>query len=114
MIGAVIAVALGFGIFFFTALTHCSMTFPSGMASRASMTADSHYWSITQAAAASLCHYLNSPTRGLWFNEQMPDGTLVDSTVPVNTFYHMVGAIAELDAALRNANPQESTSQWNT
>jgi mannose-6-phosphate isomerase len=66
------------------------------------------------AAAASLRRYLDTPMRGLWFDERKPDGTLIDSPVPASTFYHLVGAIAELDVALRNANPEESTRQWNT
>jgi mannose-6-phosphate isomerase len=80
----------------------------------ASLTGDQKYWSIAQAAAASLCQYLDTPIRGLWFDERQPDGTLVDSPVPASTFYHLVGAIAELDVALRNANSGESTRRWNT
>ena len=79
-----------------------------------SVTGDTRYWSIAQAAAASLCRYLDTPIRGLWFDERKQDDTLVDSPVPASTFYHLVGAIAELDVALRNANPGESTRQWNT
>jgi mannose-6-phosphate isomerase len=80
----------------------------------ASMTGDLKYWSIAQAAAASLRRYLDTPVRGLWFDERKTDGTLVDSPVPASTFYHLVGAIAELDVALRNANPGESIRRWNT
>ena len=80
----------------------------------ASVTGNPNYWSIAQAAAASLRGYLDTPIRGLWFDERKSDGTLIDSPVPASTFYHLVGAIAELDVALRNANPEEGTRQWNT
>lgn len=66
----------------------------------AQITGDARYWRMACAAAESIRPYLTTPIRGLWYDAQLSDGTLVDSPVPASTFYHLVGAIAALDQAL--------------
>jgi mannose-6-phosphate isomerase len=67
----------------------------------ATLTGERQYWSMADAAAASLLPYLNTPVCGLWLDEQLASGELLASPAPASTFYHVVGAIASLDLALR-------------
>jgi mannose-1-phosphate guanylyltransferase/mannose-6-phosphate isomerase len=52
------------------------------------------------ADAASACRglwrYLETPTRGLWRDRQQPDGSFLDEPAPASSFYHLIGAVAEL------------------
>jgi len=66
----------------------------------ATLTGESRYCSMAHAAASSFLPYLNTPLTGLWFDQQLPSGVLLDSPSPASTFYHLVGAIAALDSAL--------------
>jgi mannose/cellobiose epimerase-like protein (N-acyl-D-glucosamine 2-epimerase family) len=66
----------------------------------ATLTGESQFWSMAHAAASSFFPYLNTPLSGLWYDEQLPSGVLLNSPVPASTFYHVVGAIAALDSAL--------------
>jgi mannose/cellobiose epimerase-like protein (N-acyl-D-glucosamine 2-epimerase family) len=77
----------------------------------ASVTGDANYRSIAQTTATSLLRYLNTPTQGLWFDEQMQNGDFVDSSAPASTFYHLVGAIAELHLVLRNDAKDPASTQ---
>jgi mannose/cellobiose epimerase-like protein (N-acyl-D-glucosamine 2-epimerase family) len=67
----------------------------------ATATGDPRYWSMAHAAAASFLPYLRTAVPGLWLDLQRPDGTFADSPAPASTFYHLVGAIAALNTALR-------------
>jgi mannose/cellobiose epimerase-like protein (N-acyl-D-glucosamine 2-epimerase family) len=66
----------------------------------ATLTDAPHYWWMAHSAATSLLPYLKTPVAGLWFDVRQPDGTFLDSPAPASTFYHLVGAILALDAAL--------------
>jgi mannose/cellobiose epimerase-like protein (N-acyl-D-glucosamine 2-epimerase family) len=70
----------------------------------ATLTGESRYCSMAHAAASSFLPYLNTPLTGLWFDQQLPSGVLLDSPSPASTFYHLVGAIAALDSALRGSS----------
>jgi mannose/cellobiose epimerase-like protein (N-acyl-D-glucosamine 2-epimerase family) len=69
----------------------------------ATLTDAAHYWAIAQAAALSIWPYLQTPVPGLWFDVQRPSGSLVHAPAPASTFYHLVGAIAALNTALRGS-----------
>jgi mannose/cellobiose epimerase-like protein (N-acyl-D-glucosamine 2-epimerase family) len=69
----------------------------------ATVTGEPRYWSMAHAAAASFFPYLKTSVPGLWFDLQRPDGTFIDSPAPASTFYHLVGAIAALNTALRSS-----------
>lgn len=66
----------------------------------AQLTGEEHYWAMAADAALSLLPYLQTPVAGLWFDVRLPTGEFVDSPAPASTFYHLVGAIVALDAAL--------------
>jgi mannose/cellobiose epimerase-like protein (N-acyl-D-glucosamine 2-epimerase family) len=68
----------------------------------ATLTRETHYWSMAHAAAASLVPYLETPVAGLWFDVLQPNGVMIDAPAPASTFYHLVGAIAALNTALRS------------
>jgi mannose/cellobiose epimerase-like protein (N-acyl-D-glucosamine 2-epimerase family) len=59
------------------------------------------YWAMAHAAAASFLPYLETPVPGLWFDVRRRSGEIVRSPSPASTFYHLVGAIAALNTALR-------------
>ena len=63
-------------------------------------TGEERYGSIAYAAASSLLPYIATPVPGLWFDLQLPDGRIVDAPAPASTLYHLVEAIAALDANL--------------
>jgi mannose/cellobiose epimerase-like protein (N-acyl-D-glucosamine 2-epimerase family) len=65
----------------------------------ATLTRQPHYWSMADAAANSLCGYLDASVPGLWLDVQLPGGEFLESTAPASTFYHLVGAIAALNRA---------------
>jgi mannose-6-phosphate isomerase len=60
-------------------------------------TGEGCYGAMACAAASSLLPYLATPTSGLWFDLELPDGTMVDSPAPASTLYHLVEAIAAFD-----------------
>jgi mannose/cellobiose epimerase-like protein (N-acyl-D-glucosamine 2-epimerase family) len=69
----------------------------------ATLTGEANYWSMAHAAAASFFPYLKTAVSGLWFDVLQPDGAFVIEPAPASTFYHLVGAIAALNTALRHA-----------
>jgi mannose-6-phosphate isomerase len=69
----------------------------------AALTDESHYWATARAAADSLRPYLDTRTPGLWFDVRMSNAEFKGEVVPASTFYHLVSAIAVLDAV--NAHP---------
>jgi mannose/cellobiose epimerase-like protein (N-acyl-D-glucosamine 2-epimerase family) len=64
------------------------------------ITGDDRYWSIASSAAEGLLRYLNTPIPGLWLDTQLPDGSLLDEPASASSFYHIVAAIKQLEAAL--------------
>jgi mannose/cellobiose epimerase-like protein (N-acyl-D-glucosamine 2-epimerase family) len=68
----------------------------------ATLTREPHYWPMAHAAAASLFPYLETSVAGLWFDVQQPNGVIIDAPAPASTFYHLVGAMAALNTALRS------------
>ncbi len=54
-----------------------------------------------KAAVAGLERYLEVPLMGLWRDKMRPDGSFVDEPAPASSFYHIVCAILELQAATR-------------
>jgi len=66
----------------------------------ASRTQETRYWSMAHAAAVSFLPYLETAVPGLWFDVQRPSGETTGAAVPASTFYHLVGAIMALTAAL--------------
>jgi mannose-6-phosphate isomerase len=58
---------------------------------------------MAHAAASSFLPYLQTPVPGLWLDLKRPNGTFADTPAPASTFYHLVGAIAALQAALRDS-----------
>jgi mannose/cellobiose epimerase-like protein (N-acyl-D-glucosamine 2-epimerase family) len=70
----------------------------------ASITGEARYLSFAAHAAhaaQSLFLYLDTTVAGLWLDVQLPDGACVNQPAPASTFYHLVGAIAALDTAVR-------------
>ena len=61
---------------------------------------DRTLWESADEAAATLCRYLDMPTPGLWRDQMQTDGEFVVEPVKASSFYHIVGAILELDRAL--------------
>jgi mannose/cellobiose epimerase-like protein (N-acyl-D-glucosamine 2-epimerase family) len=76
----------------------------------ATMTGEPRFWTMAHSAAASFFPYLKTSVPGLWFDLQRPDGTFIDSPAPASTFYHLVGAIAALDTALRKTGRKNERS----
>lgn len=66
----------------------------------ARVSGDARYWSAAAAAADALRRYLQTPTPGSWYDRLLPDGQLIKEAAPASSFYHIVGAIAELGALL--------------
>ncbi|HEU4626725.1 MAG TPA: AGE family epimerase/isomerase [Steroidobacteraceae bacterium] len=74
----------------------------AALAARA--TGEAQYWISAADAAASLWRYLQTPTRGSWHDRLMPDGQFIEEPAPASSFYHIVGAIAELGALLNEGH----------
>jgi mannose/cellobiose epimerase-like protein (N-acyl-D-glucosamine 2-epimerase family) len=66
----------------------------------ASLTEETRYWSMAHAATVSFLPYLETTVPGLWFDVQRPSGEISGAAAPASTFYHLVGAIMVLTAAL--------------
>jgi mannose/cellobiose epimerase-like protein (N-acyl-D-glucosamine 2-epimerase family) len=63
----------------------------------ATLTGETRYRSMAEAAAMSWISYLSTSLPGLWLDLRLPGGEFVDSPAPASTFYHLVGAIVALD-----------------
>jgi mannose-6-phosphate isomerase len=57
------------------------------------------YLAEAAAGAQGLVKYFDTPVAGLWRDKMQGDGTFVQEPAPASSFYHIVCAIAELDAA---------------
>ena len=51
-------------------------------------------------AGQGLWKYLETDVPGLWRDRMNPDGSFIEEPAPASSFYHIVGAILDLDAAL--------------
>jgi mannose/cellobiose epimerase-like protein (N-acyl-D-glucosamine 2-epimerase family) len=69
----------------------------------ARMTGESRHWRMTNEAAESLCLYLRGRVAGSWYDRRTPDGRFIEEPAPASSFYHIVGAIKELTAAVSSA-----------
>ena len=67
----------------------------------ARVTGERHSWVIANEAADALWRYLQTPVRGCWYDRLMPYGRFIAEPSPASSFYHIVGAIAELTAAVQ-------------
>lgn len=64
----------------------------------ARLTGESRYVVMASEAAETLSRYLQTPVRGSWYDRWMPYGRFVEEPAPASSFYHIIGAIAELTA----------------
>jgi mannose/cellobiose epimerase-like protein (N-acyl-D-glucosamine 2-epimerase family) len=64
--------------------------------------ADARWDRIALAATRTLLRYLETPVRGLWRDRMTADGTFVEEPAPASSFYHIVGAAAELGRHVRD------------
>jgi mannose/cellobiose epimerase-like protein (N-acyl-D-glucosamine 2-epimerase family) len=64
-------------------------------------TGEVRYWTIVNEAAAALYLYLKRGVPGSWYDRQTPEGLFIEEPAPASTFYHIVGALKELTAAVR-------------
>lgn len=58
------------------------------------------FWTTAALAGKGLLKYLDTPVPGLWRDRMNADGSFVDEPAPASSFYHIVGAILDLDRAL--------------
>jgi len=66
----------------------------------ARLTGEALYWRRAAAAAETLRAYLATPDRGLWYDRRLANGAFVPEPSPASSFYHIIGAISALAAAL--------------
>jgi len=57
-------------------------------------------WGSADQAATAMCRYLDMAIPGLWRDQMRADGQFVVEPVKASSFYHIVGAILELDRAV--------------
>jgi mannose-6-phosphate isomerase len=69
----------------------------------AATTRDARFWSMAVRAAQGLRRYLETSSPGLWYDRLKADSQFVQQSAPASSFYHIVCAIDELGAALRQA-----------
>lgn len=63
-------------------------------------TGEDRYWAMAAGAGRGLQKYLATDVSGLWRDRMNADGSFVDEPAPASSFYHIVGAILDLDRAL--------------
>jgi mannose/cellobiose epimerase-like protein (N-acyl-D-glucosamine 2-epimerase family) len=63
-------------------------------------TGDRRYQEIALEGAQTLLTYLETPVRGLWRDRLDDTGAFVEEPAPASSFYHIVGAVLELNASL--------------
>lgn len=56
-------------------------------------------WDDLPAAVEGLWRFLAVPVAGTWRDRLAPDGTFVEEAAPASSLYHIVSAVAALDAA---------------
>lgn len=65
------------------------------------LTGAERYWNSALGAAQGLWRFLDYGTRGLWYDKIDGQGKFVVEPAPASSFYHIVCAIAEFGAALK-------------
>lgn len=70
----------------------------------AETTHQQRYWDMAADAARGLTKYLDTPLPGLWRDKMNIDGTFIDEPAPASSFYHIVGAIAEMEHAIKRSS----------
>jgi mannose/cellobiose epimerase-like protein (N-acyl-D-glucosamine 2-epimerase family) len=68
----------------------------------ARLSGEARYWTCAAAAAATLRSYLATPVPGLWYDRRRANGAFVPEPSPASSFYHIIGAISALAAALED------------
>ncbi len=63
---------------------------------------DGRYWQMASDAAAGLMRYFDTPVRGIWHDQLLPDGRFRQVAVPAGNLYHIVGAIEAFDDLVAN------------
>jgi mannose/cellobiose epimerase-like protein (N-acyl-D-glucosamine 2-epimerase family) len=63
------------------------------------------------AAVKGLRRFLATPTPGVWFDQLAPDDIFVPEPARATSLYHIVGAVAELSAAISDAGPMAAKSR---
>jgi mannose-6-phosphate isomerase len=63
----------------------------------AELTGDSRHFVAATEATEALLRYLETPLRGLWRDTLDEAGVFVEEPAPASSFYHLVGATAELE-----------------
>jgi mannose/cellobiose epimerase-like protein (N-acyl-D-glucosamine 2-epimerase family) len=66
----------------------------------AGTTGESRHWRMADEAGESLRLYLHGKVAGSWHDRRTPHGRFMDEPAPASTFYHIVGAIKALTAAV--------------
>lgn len=56
-------------------------------------------WNDLPAAVEGLWRFLDVPVAGTWRDRLAPDGSFVEEAAPASSLYHIVSAVAALDAA---------------
>jgi mannose-6-phosphate isomerase len=69
-------------------------------------TGSPQYWGIAAQSAKVLLKYLQTPLHGLWYDTMDVDAKFIDQPAPASSFYHIVGAIAELERTLKRTQVQ--------
>jgi len=67
------------------------------LARAAALTGDAALWRSAARACEAVEAFLDAPTRGVWRDWRRGDGVFVEEPAPASSFYHLVGAIAELE-----------------
>ena len=68
------------------------------------LTGDERYWHSALGAAQSLWRFLDHEAHGLWYDKIDREGKFVPEPAPASSFYHIICAIAEFGAALKQAS----------
>ena len=63
----------------------------------ASLTGRPELWDAARQACEGLERFFEVPTRGLWRDRMLADGSFAEEAAPASSFYHIVGAITELE-----------------
>jgi mannose-6-phosphate isomerase len=62
------------------------------------------------AAVKGLRRFLATPTEGVWFDQLAPGDVFVREAARATSLYHIVGAVAELSAAIPDAGAAAAES----
>jgi mannose/cellobiose epimerase-like protein (N-acyl-D-glucosamine 2-epimerase family) len=63
------------------------------------------------AAIKGLRRFLATPTQGIWYDQLAPDNAFVLEPARATSLYHIIGAVAELSAAIPDAGAAAAESR---